>query len=127
MNQQRIVDVLLDYVGMVALGDATCNRLDFLQVLADVDAVSAVRVLAWLQDPSVHGSPKLAAHFSQFPWFVLLALVGVFTAFGSRTLLVSFERGLDLGDGHLVVLLHELDLLLQVVVVGYELLEFGIA
>ena len=53
--EQRLLDVLLDDVAAVAAVHvgAADQRLDMVEVPADLDAAPAVRVLAWLDDPEV--------------------------------------------------------------------------
>ena len=120
MNQERIVNILLNYESSICLRSSTDNVLHLSHILYDLDALSAIRILARFDYPSVFRCSVFASDGLNFLLFIRF----VFTLILRQILLLFLF--VILFDGFLGHLVTSLDLVLQVVVVTDKLAVFWI-
>lgn len=125
MNQQRVVNVLLYYIGSFIFRPPRDQILYISYIFYHVDALSPICVLSRLHNPGLSGRLVLSTDFLE-----LLVLVRFITrvvllngSFRSLALLAVLQI---LFNGFFLLFVFLFDYLFEVVIVGLEFLEVGI-
>lgn len=111
--EERVVNVLLDDEGAFAFGSPSDDGLNLLHAFADLNAIASIRVFAWFDDPCVFRDSELLFQLLNLEVLVIFRRLSVPTPF-------AVPGKLDLINLELLLMFHNFDLLIELVVVSHE-------